>query len=255
MRTLAFLLLLAPILNAESLSVTPRALYVRVALGIERTSDTTLGDRDCSSTRPPALFGCVEGNDGRPLAARGDFGDAPVVEAAIGFEREGRGPRVELALSHRAFELDASANFPGVAGEQPVHGDAESTAAMVVLSLPIPPAASRVQPFLTAGTGIARNAIGNIRYEFPGIAPNAATIIRGGANYTFAWTAGAGATLRPSDRHSVDLTIRYTNLGELRTDAGAATIVRPTRELTLDIAGTRARLQSLGATLSLRWRL
>src|SRR5687767_14098804 len=86
------------------------SLYVRAALGIEHTGDTTVRDVDCSSTNPPALFGCVDGNDGRPLAAYGDLGRSAVAEFAIGREF-GTRARVELSLASRDVDLEAEANF------------------------------------------------------------------------------------------------------------------------------------------------
>ena len=52
----------------------------------------------------------------------------------------------------------------------------------------------------------------------------------------------------------MELALRRTDLGELRTGAGAATIVRPSRTFTLDIAGTRADLETTGVVLALRHR-
>lgn len=48
--------------------------------------------------------------------------------------------------------------------------------------------------------------------------------------------------------------MRYLDLGELRTTAGPATIVRASRTFVLDIAGTRAEIEAWSLDLGLRWR-
>lgn len=229
-------------------------LYVRVGGGFDDSADTTVRDVDCDAAEPPALFGCVDGPDGRSLGARGDLGETEAIDLGVGWEVSPRA-RVELALVARpGLSLDAEANFLDVTEEQPVTADAESLAAFVVLAYDLGPATWRVRPFVAAGAGAARNEVDEVTYAFPGIAPGAVTITQGGSHTDFAWTASAGLAM-PLGRSSVlDLTVRYSDLGELRTDAGEATIVRPSRTFTLDIAGTRADLETLGAGLSLRYR-
>jgi opacity protein-like surface antigen len=228
--------------------------YLRLGGGFERSAKTILRDRDCSSTQPPALFGCVAGSDGRSLAARGDFGDSMMWNVAAGVQR-GRG-RVELELARRSgVDFDAHANFVGVTGAQPVRAEGRSTSLFAVAALDLAPAAARVRPFVAAGVGAARNETGAIVFTFPSIAPNATTTIQGGTNTSFAWTASAGASVALNDALRLELAVRYEKLGTVATRDGSATIVRPTRLLTLDIAGTRARVASGGVTLSLRWTL
>lgn len=224
--------------------------YVRLGTGFAHGLETVVRDRDCSATAPPALFGCVSGNDGTALGARGDFGRTPVLDAAAGIEVT-PSTRVELALTHgEDFELDAAANFIGVAGLQPVDAHVRSTSAFVVASRDL-----GAHFFVSAGAGVARNAIGASSYRFPAIAADAVTIMPGGTNVGFAWMAAAGITFPLSDRFALDVGVRYADLGEVRTDDGQATIIRPNRHLTLDIAGTESELQTSGVSVSLRWRL
>ncbi|HEX7809405.1 MAG TPA: hypothetical protein VF608_11785, partial [Thermoanaerobaculia bacterium] len=61
MKVLTVLLLLS------TLPVSAASPYVRGGVAIEQSGDTTLSDRDCASTNPPALFGCG-------IDARGGFG-------------------------------------------------------------------------------------------------------------------------------------------------------------------------------------
>lgn len=246
-----------PLFVLAAAAATPAAagpLYVRLGAGYEESTDTTVLDRDCASTEPPALFGCVDGPDGRRLAARGDFGETEVVDLGLGWELSPR-LRAELALVSRpGLALDAEANFLDVTEDQPVTADAESLAAFAALAYDLGPATWRVRPYVAAGAGAARNEIDQVTYAFPGIGREAVTVTRGGSHTGFAWTASAGLAIPFGERLALDLAVRYSDLGEVRTDDGEATIVRPNRTFTLDIAGTRADLETLGVGVSARYR-
>ncbi len=229
--------------------------YVRGAVGYEQSGDTTFRDLDCSSKSPPALFGCVDDLAGRPIGARGDFGESVALEVGIGAELGARA-RVELALVSRpGLELDATANFLGASDDQPVHADAESLAALVNVGVDLGRPGWRLQPFVTAGLGAARNEIGDVTYGFPALGLDAATIVQGGRHTGFAWTAGAGISFRLTEVLELELAGRYTDLGEVRTDSGLAVIRRSAETFDLDIAGTEADLDTAGVSLALRYRL
>ncbi|HYO77326.1 MAG TPA: hypothetical protein VE010_12755 [Thermoanaerobaculia bacterium] len=230
------------ILFSTQLFGSPR-MFVRAGAGMERSRDTIVRDRDCSSTQPPALFGCGFG-------ARGDFGQAPAFELAAGL---GTRARVELAIAHRPLELEAQSNFTGVTGAQNVTTEGRSISALISGTLDLAPQTWRVRPFVTAGAGVARNSTGPVVYAFPGIGAEAVTITRGGAHVNPAWTAGAGAAFALTDSLALDLTFRHTSLGTMRSPRGIATIVRPTRTLELEIDETRADVVTRGVILSLRW--
>lgn len=220
------------------------AVYLRLAAGTERSRGMTLEDRDCASTNPPALFGCGFG-------ARGDFGRNAVSELGAGVERGAM--RFELTFADRSsVDVEANSNFTGVSAIQPVRADGRSRALFATGAWMFTHA--KLRPFLTAGAGLARNEIGAVRYSFPSIGANAVTITRGGSETSFAWMGGAGATFDISEDVALDLAWRYTDLGDVRTEAGTATIIRPTRQLQIDIAGTRAKLATSGITLAFRYR-
>jgi opacity protein-like surface antigen len=243
--SLFLVLLVAPLpLFAQS--------YVRAGFGIERSGGVTLRDVDCGSTQPPALFGCDDGPDGLPFGARGDFGSSAAVEIALG-RKSGRG-RGELVVTTRGFQLDAGANFTGVTGHQPVNADLRATSAMLAFEYDVAPEGWHVRPFVTAGAGLSHNEIGSITFSFPGIAPDAVTILRGGTETDFAWRAGAGLAFLISKNLTLDLTAHYNDLGAVRTKHGNATIIRPNRRLELDIAAVETELETTGVTLSLRQR-
>lgn len=227
--------------------------YIRAGFGVERSADVTLRDVDCGNTEPPALFGCANGPDGLPFGTRGDLGSSAAVEIALG-RKSGRG-RAELVLTSRPrFQLDAEANFVGVAGDQPVNADVRATSAMLAFEYDVAPEGWHIRPFVTAGAGLSHNEIGSITFSFPGIAPDAVTILRGGTDTGFAWRAGAGLAFLVSDGLTLDLTAHYNDLGVMRTKHGNATIVRPNRHLELDIAAVETELETTAVTLSVRQR-
>lgn len=238
MKRALLLLLLAVPLHADP--------FFRIAAGREQSQDTTVRDRDCTASAPPALFGCG-------FFAEGDLGASTTWEVGAGLRMSSR-TRVDLSLGRRGFSLDANANFTGVEGAQPVEAGVVATSLMLNAALDIAPRRWRVRPFLTAGAGAARIDTEDVIYRFPALGPNAATITRGGTFTSPAWSAGAGLTVDLTPKLAVDLLLRYTDLGDLRTDAAPARIVRPTREVTIDIAGTRANLETAGATIALRYR-
>ncbi|HEY0141216.1 MAG TPA: outer membrane beta-barrel protein [Thermoanaerobaculia bacterium] len=219
--------------------------FLRLAVGREQSRDTTLRDRDCTATAPPALFGCG-------FFAEGDFGKTTTWELGAGLEMSSR-TRVDVSLARRGLTLDANANFTGVEGAQPVEADLTATSVMLNAALEVGPRGWRIQPFLTAGAGAARIDVDDVVYRFPGIGENAMTITQGGTFTSPAWSAGAGVTVDVTPKLAVDFAIRYSDLGDLRSDAGAARIVRPAREVTIDVAGTRANLETIGASIALRF--
>jgi opacity protein-like surface antigen len=225
--------------------------YVREGFAVEDGAGVTLRDADCSSTQPPALFGCGVGADGLPFAARGGLGRGITFDAALG--REVGRWRVELALASRfGTRLEASSNFTGVVGEQPVTARVRSQSLLLAGGLDLGAAAWRVRPFVTAGAGVAQNESSDITFTFPGIGPSARTTTSGGTMTGFAWTAGAGVTIRIKDGLSVDVTARYTDLGDVGGDRGEATIVRPSRSLLLDVDATKMRWRARGVAISIR---
>lgn len=241
----------AALLGTHAPCLLADELYGRVGLAWESTRDARFADRDCAASSPPALFGCGAGRDGRSLGARGDFGSARAVDVALGM-RWSPWLRGELLLSgRRGLGFSGQANFLGVDGPQPVRADLRSDAVFAVGYVDLV-SAGRLRPYLGLGAGIARNRLGGVRYRFPGIAPEASTTTRGGRRSDFAWLVTVGVELPLAPRWSLDLAWRHADLGRVQSEAGAATIVRPSGTRSLDVAATRARLRSQGLSLSLR---
>jgi len=226
--------------------------FVRAGVGPERSSKVHAHDVDCTGANPPALFGCGAGSDNRSLGARGAFDDALAFELGAGMNVSAN-TRIELAVARRSLTLDADANFRGVAGAQPVRADAESRSAMLVGTIDFGAADSRVRPFASIGLGAARNELDRVRYAFPSLGAEAATITPSGTNTDPAWMLAGGASVRIAESLHLDFSLRYSELGEFRTDAGTATIVRPNRELTIAIDRTTMNAATGGMLVSLRY--
>jgi len=226
--------------------------YLRGGVSAAWSQDTQFRDQFCSSTQPPALFGCVAGNDGQALAARGDFGSSPGIETAIGYHVNSL-LRLEGMLNYqRDLDFSGQANFLGVSGAQPVQAEASALSAFAMLYADLP-TLGRVQPYAGLGIGVSYMRLGAVRYGFPGLGATAATLSPSGKQLDNAWLLTAGAALPLSGNLLLDLAYRYSDLGEVETDSGPATIIRNSGTRTLDIDGTRAELQSQGLVLSLRY--
>jgi opacity protein-like surface antigen len=226
--------------------------YLRLGVGFDGSLAATFRDSDCASVQPPALFGCGAGRNGEPLGASGAFGSGVVLDAGLGV-RLNRWLRAEGLFTYRpAYEYNGEANFLQTAPPQPVYANLSSIAAFGVGYVDLPKI-SRLQPFIGAGVGAARNRISAVTYGFPTLAPDASTTIAGGTTTGLAWLLTAGVAIPLNEQLSLDLAYRYTDLGTVQTDAGSATIVRPAGSKTLDIAGTQSALKTHGAMLSLRY--
>jgi opacity protein-like surface antigen len=232
-------------------------LYVRGGLGVDWSHETRFRDKDCAQTEPPALFGCQLGNDGRPIAARGDFGTPVALEAGIGY-RLLPAFRTEALVSYRPdLDFSGRANFLNTPGAQPVYAEGDSLTGMLVGYLDIAalgvPSIGALEPFVGAGLGISRHHIESVDYHFPGLGAEASTITQGGAATTFSYLLTAGTALRLSERVRLDVSYRYSDLGEVETEAGPALITRSSGTFDLGIAGTKADLRTQGIAASFRF--
>jgi opacity protein-like surface antigen len=126
--------------------------YARLGVGLDDPEQSRYRDDNCSSTNPPALFGCVKVADERPLGARGSFDSTVVVDTAIGY-RFIPWLRAEALLSWRpSMDFNGQSNFIGAGAPQPVWGSVSSLAGFGVAYVDLPPIGP-VQPFLGAGLG------------------------------------------------------------------------------------------------------
>lgn len=249
LQTLSLLALLAGLSGPLAAQGQP---YLRGGLSAVQSDDTTFRDQFCSNTTPPALFGCVLGNDGRALAARGDIDSSTGIETAIGYHVN-RLLRLEGLLNYqRELDFSGQANFLGVSGSQPVQAEASALSAFAVLYADLP-TLGRLQPYAGLGLGVSYLRLGPVRYGFPGLGATAATVSPAGNRLDNAWLLTAGAALPLGETLMLDLAYRHSDLGEMKTDSGPATIIRPSGTRTLNIDGTAAEVQNKSVVLSLRY--
>jgi opacity protein-like surface antigen len=243
----------APDQPAESLRRADQpGVYLRLGVGLDEPERSRYRDDTCSSINPPALFGCVNGDDGRPLGARGSFDSTVVLDTALGY-RFLPWLRAEALLSWRpSMDFNGQSNFIGAGDHQPVWGSVSSLAGFGVAYVDLPPIGP-VQPFLGAGVGAAHNQMGAMRYSFPALPANASTTTPDGSRTNLAYLLTAGLSVPLGDRLDLDLAYRYTDLGQVQTNGGEATVVRARGTRRIDIGGTHADLQSHGAMISLRY--
>ena len=232
--------------------------YARAGIGISDPAEAVFTDRDCSSEAPAALYGCGLGGDGTPYRSRGAFGTVAALEAGLGYAVSSA-VRLEVLVDYRpGLEFDGRANFLEPGRQQSVAADVSSLSGTVVAYVDLPgpllPKVGALGFFVGAGAGIAHNRIDETRMTFPATT----TIVPGGNRSGFAWivTAGVGAAL--SERTTLELVWRYSDLGEARTSRGQGRVIwhDGRREpLLLDLAETRANLRSHGLSFSLRYAL
>ncbi|NEX19413.1 porin family protein [Thiorhodococcus mannitoliphagus] len=227
--------------------------YGRVGLGWQQSDSIHLGDQDCASTAPPALFGCAVGDDGRPIGAYGDFGSSWLWELGAGY-RLTPDWRVELNYSQAGgYDFSGQANFSHVSGGQPVSGNLTTHLLLAQLVRDIDLGWERVKPWIGIGAGWARHDLDRMTYGFPGLAPGAATLVSGGDSDQFAWRIDLGIAILLDTRFILDLGWNYTDLGKVQSDAGPATILRTRGTRVLDIAGTEGDLRVQGVRIGLRY--
>lgn len=254
-----FIALLCFTLATDSSATEDKSIYLRAGAGIALSKDASFSDVDCHSGSPAALFGCSNGNDGRATGAYGDFGNSVALDAGIGYLWN-NWLRTEISFSYRPdFQFDGSSNFSQIETtfHQAVEADAESLSVMVVgVVRPLSLFGLKkwlVEPFVTAGMGVAHNRIDSMVYTFP----KTATITPDGSHTGFAWSVGAGFAYELGKNTELELVYRYTDLGQVHTDIGTMEIVRrSTGEIinnSIIINATEADLAVNEVLLSIVW--
>lgn len=251
------LLALSLFLAASQAAAGDMRPYLRAGLGADMSGSSTFRDSDCASTSPAALFGCVDGDDGKPIGAYGDFGSTIMFEAAAGVELT-HFLRVEAAFSYRpGFAFDGTANFLGVGRDQPVSGEVNQLGVMGLAYLS-PLAAwgqdGPLQPFIGAGLGFSHNETGEMTYDFPERPQPRYSVTPDGARTDLSWAVTAGLSYEVSDALSLDLAWRYSDFGKVETESGILFIQRSTGTLEIPIGATEADFTSQSVSLSARWR-
>ena len=229
--------------------------YLRGGIGLDRPGNTVFTDVDCAATAPVALYGCGTGGDGARFRSLGDFGMAPSIELGLG--HAAGAVRFELLVEYRPdFAFRGRANFLAPARRQSVSAELSSVSGMLAGFVDLAgfgvSGPGRFAPFVGVGIGAAHTRIGKTVMTFPATT----TIVPAGSRTGRAWMATAGFAVALNGRVSLELSWRYTDLGEVRTGRGAGRVVwrDGSREpLLLDLVPTKARLAGHGVRLSLRY--
>lgn len=225
-------------------------------LGFEWSLAADYSDADSTAKNPPALFGTGPGRDGRPIGAYGDFGRFPSVEVAVGM-RILPWLRSELAVAHRPdMHYRGQANFRGVPSDQPVSARVDSLSGMANCFLDIAPmfgfSKGSFQPYMGGGVGVVHNRLSEMTYGFPGNpGRHKITITPSGTKTDMAFMAAVGTGIALSDRILLDISYRYTDLGQVHTDAGKAYLNNIPAGI--DIAETWAPLRTHGFFAGVRY--
>jgi opacity protein-like surface antigen len=249
---LLFLLLLVLIFPAYSIAAQ---CYVRGSGGFDWPADSNFHDEDCHSKNPAALFGCGHGSDGRRLGAYGDFRDFSVFEAAAGLQPL-KWLRTDVAIMYRPeMKYKGEANFLNVPGKQPVSADAYAWTGMVNIFMEIANLlhldTGIFSPYVGGGAGISYNHTGRITYRFPGLTRHKISITPSGSNTDFAYMLAAGTGVQLSKKVLLDISYRYSDLGQVETDNG--NMYMDSLPQGIDIAETSAPLRTHGFLLGLRY--
>lgn len=230
--------------------------YLRGSLGYEQSEDADFSDRNCASTRPPALFGCVKGDDGRPIGAYGDFGSYPVVELALG-RRLLPWLRADLSLGYRFdADYDGNANFLSVGFNEPVSATLDSWTGMLNAFVDLAPLTSRdlgrFEPYLGVGLGAAYNQLGKMTYRFPeNPYRHKLSVTPDGERTSFAYRLALGTGIRLSEQLMLDLSAYYTDLGEVGTDSGLMLMNHVPAGIRID--ETETKLRAYGLSVGVRY--
>jgi opacity protein-like surface antigen len=84
--------------------------------------------------------------------------------------------------------------------------------------------ADKVTPYVGGGIGRSRNKVNNINWRD---SPTSSGQLPGGSTTSTAWQLTLGADIRVTKNWVIDVGYRYTDLGDLKTNAGAATGGQP----------------------------
>lgn len=231
--------------------------YLRGAAGYEQSRAADFSDTDCSSTAPPALFGCATGNDGQCIGAYGDFGRFPLAEVAVG-RRILPWLRTDLSFAYR-FHMDyeGNANFLSVGTNQPVSAKADSFSGMVNLfvdinGIPGVKKLWRFQPYAGGGIGLSYNRIGQMTFLFPDNAgAHKVSVTPSGDRKDFAFMLAVGTGIVLTRQLTMDIAYRYADLGRVGTSPG--NMYMNTLPAGIAVSDIETRLRSHGLTVGLRY--
>ncbi|MDE0390884.1 MAG: outer membrane beta-barrel protein [Rhodospirillales bacterium] len=229
--------------------------YLRAGIGFDRATETEFRDKNCEIEAPVPLYGCGPAPDGAPYRAVGDFGTVASFEVGLGIV-VAPAMRIEALVGyHPRLTFSGRANFLASERRQSVSADLSVLSGMVAAYVDLAalglPRLGPFDPFIGVGIGAARIATGETRMMFPATT----TIVPGVRRSNFAWMVTAGVATVLSESTTLDVALRYSDLGTAETGTGGGRVVwrDGSREpLLLDQAASEAHLKNYGLRLSLR---
>ena len=210
------------------------APYLSAGVALIRSRDTRFADG--ADAGHAALYG------NRRLFDAGAFDDGLRFHLAAGVRLPYR-MRAQLEFGWaRALDWRGNANYRGSGGRQPSEASLDTTQLLVAGFHDFPgweiAPDRRARPFLGAGLGITDYRLGGYVQRFPGPddpqgplrrGPGGEipfTALPGGSGRNFTWMLTAGIAIPVGGRIRLDLSYRYTDAGEIRTDVGDIAVVR-----------------------------
>ena len=208
--------------------------YASLGVALMRSRDTRFVDG--ADAGHAALYG------NRQRFDAGAVGDGLQLHLAAGVRLPYRlRAQLEFGLA-RALDWRGNANYRDSGGRQPSQATLDTRQLLLAGFHDFPGweiAPGRpMQPFLGTGIGITDYRLGGYVQRFPEPDDPQGSLRRGpgreipftalpgGSGRNFTWMLTAGVAITVSGRVHLDLSYRYTDAGEIRTDVGHITVVR-----------------------------
>ena len=253
-------------LPASGASPAGNVPYLSLGMALVRSQDTRFVDGEDAGHA--ALYGNEELFD----AGAVDNGLRFHLAAGIRLPSELRA-QLEFGLA-RALDWHGNTNYQNSGEHQPSEARLDTRQLLLAGFHDFPgwalASGRRVRPFLGAGLGVTDYRLGGYVQRFPepydpsgylrrgpgGEIPSTALPRGSGRNFTWMLTAGVAIPIRSSVH--IDLSYRYTDAGEIRTDIGDIAIVRyredgTRREIPVTINETSADYRTHSLLVTLRF--
>lgn len=219
-----------------SAAVNPAGIvpYVSAAMAVIRSKGARFADGGDSGH--PALYGNVDSFDA------GAVDNGPQLGLAVG-GRLPSGLRAQLELGvARSLDYRGNTNYRNTGTRQPSEARLNTRQLLLTGFFDFPGrkmvSGRALRPFVGVGVGLTRYRLSDYVQRFPepdnpdgylrrgpgGEIPF--TGLPGGSGRNRAWMLAAGVGVQLRENIHLDLSYRYTDAGEIRTDVGDITIVR-----------------------------
>ena len=244
------------------------APYLSVGVGMLRSTDTRFVDGN--DVGHAALYGSADRFDEGAL----DTGVQAHVAAGV---HTPSGLRVQLEAGlARDLDYRGNTNYRHSGERQPSEAEIDTWQLLIAGFYDLPGwevvPGHALRPYVGAGLGLAGYRLGGYVQRFPDpdnpggyLRPGPGgevpfTAIPDGSGRNFTWMLTAGTAIPVRDGVHLDLSYRYTDAGEIRTDAGDITIVRyrddgTRREIRVPINETSADFRTHSLVVTLRFEL